>query len=111
MVGQGPTVLAVAAGWGCLHIFSLIYHFSFSLSLGDGPIETEILYQRAVEPKQPTNQAKSMYFSGPNYAYNVFNDLIAVVFSYCFESYRQQKIVRIYHLKSSKAVVILLLNN
>ena len=25
-------------GWGCLDIFSLVYHFSFSLSLGDGPI-------------------------------------------------------------------------
>ena len=47
-------------GWGCLEIFSLVYHFSFSfsLSLGDGPIQTEILSQRAVKPKttnQPTN--------------------------------------------------------
>ena len=27
-------------GWGCLDIFSLVFHFSFSfsLSLGDGPI-------------------------------------------------------------------------
>ena len=26
-------------GWGCLDIFSLVYHFfCFSLSLGDGPI-------------------------------------------------------------------------
>ena len=30
-VGQGPTVLSVGAGEGCLDIFSL-------LSLGDGPI-------------------------------------------------------------------------
>ena len=38
-VGQGPIVLAVGAGGGCLDIFTLIYHlFSFSLSLGDGPI-------------------------------------------------------------------------
>ena len=38
-VGQGPSVLAVGAGGGCLDIFSLVYHFSFfSLSLGDGPI-------------------------------------------------------------------------
>ena len=39
-VGQGPIVLAVGAGWGCLDIFSLIYHlfFSCSLSLGNGPI-------------------------------------------------------------------------
>ena len=92
-------------GWGCLDIFSLVYHFSFlspslwpdidcntvskgrlgwlggamvlgklpvpgrfghffsplsflssfSLSLGDGPILTEILSQRAVKPKT-TNQ-------------------------------------------------------
>ena len=28
-VGQGPNVLAVGAGRGCLDIFSLIYHFSF----------------------------------------------------------------------------------
>ena len=39
-------------GWGCLYIFSLLSHFfSFSLSLGDGPIETEILSQSAVEPE------------------------------------------------------------
>ena len=38
-VGQGPTALAVGAGGVVLDIFSLIYHFfSFSLSLGDGPI-------------------------------------------------------------------------
>ena len=28
IVGQGPTVLAVGAGVGCLDIFSLVYHFS-----------------------------------------------------------------------------------
>ena len=28
-VGQGPSVLSVGAGGGCLDIFSLIYHFSF----------------------------------------------------------------------------------
>ena len=39
IVGQGPTALAVGAGGGCLDIFSLVYHFfSYSLSLGDGPI-------------------------------------------------------------------------
>ena len=38
-VGQGPIALAVGAGGGCLDIFSLLYSFySFSLSLGDGPI-------------------------------------------------------------------------
>ena len=61
-VGQGPIALAVGAGGGGLDIFTLIYHFSFfSLSLGDGPIWTEILSQRAVKPKttnQPTNQSQ-----------------------------------------------------
>ena len=39
-VGQGPTALAVSAGGGCLDIFfsRLSLLFSFSLSLGDGPI-------------------------------------------------------------------------
>ena len=56
IVGQGSTALAVGAGGGCLYIFSLVYFFSFhSLSLGDGPIETETLSQRTVKPKT-TNQ-------------------------------------------------------
>ena len=29
IVGQGPTMLAVGVGGGCLDIFSLVYHFSF----------------------------------------------------------------------------------
>ena len=44
-------------GWGLFgHFYSrLSFLFSFSLSLGDGPIQTEILSQRAVKPKT-TNQ-------------------------------------------------------
>ena len=40
VVGQGPNVLAVGAGGGCLDIFTLLcfFHSSFSLSLGDSPI-------------------------------------------------------------------------
>ena len=39
-VGQGPIALAVGAGGGCLDIFfsHLSLLFSFSLSVGDGPI-------------------------------------------------------------------------
>ena len=39
-VGQGPIALAVGAGGGLFgHFFShLSFLFSFSLSLGDGPI-------------------------------------------------------------------------
>ena len=57
-VGQGPTALAVGrCGWGLFgHFYShLSFLFSFSSSLGDGPIKTEILSQRAVKPKT-TNQ-------------------------------------------------------
>ena len=40
IVGQGPIALAVGAGGGLFgHLFShLFFLFSFSLSLGDGPI-------------------------------------------------------------------------
>ena len=60
LVEQGPTALAVGAGGGCLDIFTLLYPFSsISLSLGDGPIQTEILPQRAATPKT-TNPTKSL---------------------------------------------------
>ena len=42
-------------GWGCLDIFSLIYHFS----LGDGPIKNEIRPQRAVKPKNKGHISRS----------------------------------------------------
>ena len=40
IVGQGPTALAGGADGGCLDIFfsRLSLLFSYSLSLGDGPI-------------------------------------------------------------------------
>ena len=38
LVGQEPTALTAGAGGGCLDIFTLSFLFSFSLSLGDGPI-------------------------------------------------------------------------
>ena len=60
IVGQGPIALAVGAGGGCLDIFSLIYIFSFlSPSLGDGPIYTEILSQRALNNQPPEFQNNS----------------------------------------------------
>ena len=45
-------------GWGLFgHFFSLLsFLSSFSLSLGDGPIYTEILLKGPLSPKQPTNQ-------------------------------------------------------
>ena len=61
IVGQGPIVLAVGAGGGCLDIFfSSITSLSFSPSLGDGLISTEILSQRAVKP-QTTKPNQSLW--------------------------------------------------
>ena len=63
IVGQGPSALAVGAGgvvWtfllssllSPLFLYSPLFLFSsLSISLGDGPIRTEILSQRVVKPK------------------------------------------------------------
>ena len=55
-VGQGPTVLAVGAGGGCLDIFTLIYPFS---SLSPSLWETaryrlKYCLKGPLNPKQPT---------------------------------------------------------
>ena len=57
-VGQGPTVLAVGAGGGCLDIFSLIYHFSFlSPSLWEtARYRLKYCLKGPLSPKQPTNR-------------------------------------------------------
>ena len=51
-VGQGPPARAVGAGGYCSDIFfsRLSFLFSFSLSLGDGPIWT---VEGPLSPKQP----------------------------------------------------------
>ena len=59
IVGQGPIALAIGAGGVFfLDIFTLLCPFSFFfiLSLGDGPIWTEILSKGPLNPKQPTKQ-------------------------------------------------------
>ena len=57
-VGQGPTVLAVSVGRGCLDIFSLVYHFSFlSPSLWEtARYRLKYCLKGPLSPKQPTNQ-------------------------------------------------------
>ena len=49
-------------GWGCLDIFNsqLSFLSSLSIFLGNGPIKTEILSQRAVKPKT-TNQPMTSF--------------------------------------------------
>ena len=53
-----PIALAVGVGVGCLDMFYSSIFF-LSLSLRNGPIKTEILSQRAVNPKI-TNQPNSV---------------------------------------------------
>ena len=62
--GLGPTALAVGADRGCFgHFYShLSVLSSFSLSLGDGPIETEKLSQRAVKPKTTNQPTFSQFY-------------------------------------------------
>ena len=59
IVGQGPTVLAVGAGGGCLNIFSFVYHFSFlSPSLREtARYRLKYCLKGPLSPNQPTNQS------------------------------------------------------
>ena len=55
-VGQGPTALAVGAGWGCLDIFILVYPFSpLSPSLWEtARYRLKYCLKGPLNPKQPT---------------------------------------------------------
>ena len=57
-VGQGPTVLAVGAGGGCLDIFTLIYpFFPLSPSLWEtAQYRLKYCLKGPLNPNQPTNQ-------------------------------------------------------
>ena len=75
IVGQGPTVLAI--GVGCLYLLPLgpsssclSFLSSFSFSLRDSPIKTEILSQRVVEPKT-TNQHKTFFGTGKTLVHEI----------------------------------------
>ena len=68
-VGQGPIVLAVGAGGGCLDIFSLIYQFSFlSPSLWEtARYRLKYCLRGPLSPNQPTNQAlKHFLYHAPD---------------------------------------------
>ena len=58
-VGQGPTALAVGAGWGCLDIFTLLYPFSpLSPSLWEtARYRLKYCLKGLLNLKQPTNLA------------------------------------------------------
>ena len=56
IVGQGPTVLAVGAGGGCLDIFTLVHHF-FLLLWETARYRLKYCLKRSLNPKttiQPT---------------------------------------------------------
>ena len=63
IVGQGPTVLAVGAGGGCLDIFSLICHCSFlSPSLWEtARYRLKYCLKGLLSITQPTNQPTNQY--------------------------------------------------
>ena len=56
-VGQGPTALAVDAGWGCLEFFTLLYLFSpLSPSLWEtARYRLKYCLKGPLSPKQPTS--------------------------------------------------------
>ena len=58
IVGQGPTVLAVGAGGGCLDIFSLDYYFSILTSslLETARYRLKYSLKGPLSPNQTTNQ-------------------------------------------------------
>ena len=57
IVGQGPIVLAVGAGRGCLNIFTLLYSFSpLPPSLWEtARYRLKYYLKGPLNPKQPTN--------------------------------------------------------
>ena len=59
IIGQGPAVLAVGAGGGCLDIFSLVYHFSLlSPSLWEtAQYRPKYCLKGPLSSNQPTNQS------------------------------------------------------
>ena len=63
-VGQGPIVLAVGLGGGCLDIFSLIDHFSFlSPSLWEtARYRLKNRLRGPLSPKQPTKCIRILHY-------------------------------------------------
>ena len=70
IVGQGPTVLAVGAGGGCLDIFSLVYHFSIlTSSLWEtAPYRLKYSLKGPLSPNQPTNSV-----TGPSITHDIYS--------------------------------------
>ena len=80
-VGQGPIVLAVGAGRGCLDIFSLIYHFSFlSPSLWEtARYRLKYCLKLPLSPKQQTNKWEHDYNRKNMFTLHTKGEIIAHV--------------------------------
>ena len=61
IVGQGPRLQLVQLGIVWTFYSSLSFFTSFSLSLGDGLIQTHTLSQRAVKPKTTSQSTCSLH--------------------------------------------------
>ena len=88
-VGQGPTVLAVGAGGGCLDIFTLIYPFSpVSPSLWEtARYRLKYCLIGPLNPKQPTNQPpNNVFMTVPRPYYNCGSSVLHVVMVACIWS-------------------------
>ena len=82
IVGQGPTVLAVGAGGGCLDIFTLVYPFS---SLSPSLWETaryrlKYCLKGPLSPKQPTNQPIALSVGAGGGCLDIFTLIICPFF-------------------------------
>ena len=80
-VGQGPIVLAVGAGGGCLDIFTLIYPFSpLSPSLREtARYRLKYCLKGPLNPEQPTNQSLFVLSVFPRDVLDKILDLIESV--------------------------------
>ena len=88
IVGQGPIVLAVGAGGGCLDIFSLIYHFSFlSPPLWEtAQYRLKYCLKGLLSPKQPTNQLLSNMGESNNSPLAVYSKSDTVIVQFLIQS-------------------------
>ena len=99
IVGQGPIVLAVGAGGGCLDSFTLLYLFSSLCPSLWEPARYRLKYclKGPLNPKQPTNQI----FSSGVFCSNIWEFFC---FKYFFSAYSVTLFSSVY-LKSSNLSV------
>ena len=88
IIGQGPIVLAVGAGGGCLDIFTLLYPFSpLSPALWEtARYRLKYWLKGPLNPKQPSNQ-------------NRYPDLQGVSEDEILENMREQGVINVSRIK------------